>query len=81
MYKIHHEMVDIRSERYITPATRTQRTSHQMAYVIPRSSADYHQYSFFPRTVRDWNCLPPDTVAAPTLDAFKSRLPVSARAQ
>jgi hypothetical protein len=34
--------------------------------------------SYLPRTIRDWNSLPPDIVSAKTLDAFKaqvSRLP------
>jgi hypothetical protein len=30
--------------------------------------------SFFPRTVRDWNLLPPDIVELDTPEAFKARI-------
>ena len=35
------------------------------------------QVSFFPRTIADWNGLPEETVSAPTLDSFESRLQLS----
>jgi hypothetical protein len=36
--------------------------------------------SFFPRTVRDWNLLPPDIVELDTPEAFKARIvPLAAR--
>jgi len=31
-------------------------------------------FSYFPRTIRDWNSLPPDIVSAKTLDAFKAQI-------
>ena len=34
----------------------------KLAYIIPPSSQDFHLQSFFPRTVRDWNILPQETV-------------------
>jgi len=33
-------------------------------------------YSFYPKTVRDWNRLPQDTVQISTLEAFKSAFAV-----
>jgi hypothetical protein len=30
--------------------------------------------SFFPKTVRDWNLLPPDIVELDTPEAFKARI-------
>ena len=35
---------------------------------------DHRLNSFFPRTVRDWNTLPPQTVSAPSIGAFISRV-------
>ena len=32
--------------------------------------------SFFPRTVRDWNALPPDILELETLEAFKASVSV-----
>ena len=28
--------------------------------IVPRSRTSHHQNSFFPRTIREWNILPPD---------------------
>ena len=42
---------------------------------IPRSKTDYHMYSYFPRTIREWNSLTDSTVLAPNLTAFKKSLP------
>ena len=36
--------------------------------------ADYRLNSFFPRTERDWNTLPPETVSAPSIGVFISRM-------
>jgi hypothetical protein len=35
---------------------------------------DTRKMSFFPRTVRDWNLLPPDIVEMDTPEAFKARI-------
>ena len=38
------------------------------------SKNDYRTMAFLPRTIRDWNSLDQETVAAPSLDAFSARL-------
>ena len=38
------------------------------------SSTQTYQNSFFPRTVRDWNDLPPDILEAPTAALFKTAI-------
>ena len=38
------------------------------------SKHDYRTMAFLPRTIRDWNSLDQESVAAPSLDAFSSRL-------
>lgn len=75
-YKAHHGLAAIQLENYLVPmqSTRSLRNSSENQYQIPHSSADYHLYSFFPRTVRVWNSLPSDITSAPTLPTFKSRL-------
>jgi hypothetical protein len=35
---------------------------------------DTRKMLFFPRTVRDWNLLPPDIVELDTPEAFKARI-------
>ena len=55
------------------PMTRPCRHLHCMSYEGPPSRTTYHQMSFFPRTIRDWNKLPDSVVLAPSLVAFKCR--------
>jgi len=45
-----------------------------LAYHIPPLSCDYHLYSFFPRTVRDWNILPEAVVRASSPEVFRGMI-------
>jgi len=47
------------------PEQRTQ------TYHIPTSLQDYHQHSFYPRTVHDWNILPETIVMATSFETFR----------
>ena len=75
LYKIRNGQVilDDRETRFI-PSYR--RTSHEYRYDVPFSRANYHKFSYVPRTIRDWNALPANTVSAPTLNEFKRCLSV-----
>jgi hypothetical protein len=66
-YKIKHNLVRIPFPHYIH---HTQR--HR--YSIPFSRIDGHRHSFFPRTAKIWNSLPPDIAQADSLALFKTRL-------
>ena len=57
---------------YITKQTRTTRHTHPQRFLQVRASTQTYQNSFFPRTVRDWNNLPPDILEAPTAALFKT---------
>ena len=57
------------------PATETRtRGSHDFKYFVEHTSNDVFKYSYFPRTVREWNSLPSDIVTAKSLDIFKNKL-------
>ena len=73
-YKTHHEDVAISKEERLIPPKRTTRNMHQLSFQVSSSSSDYRKYSFFPRTIRDWNSLPTNTAAATTLVAFKAQV-------
>ena len=51
-YKIKHNLVNIQFPSNIHPSLRSR-------YTIPRSRINAHMYSFFPRTAKLWNNLPP----------------------
>ena len=72
MYKLSHNLIDVETTKYLIhhPEART-RKSHQFKYKIPYASKDIFKFSFFPRTIVDWNCLPEEIVNSRVLDIFK----------
>ena len=73
MYKIYYNLVDIDWKKYLTLHSSTTR-GHSSRFFIPHTSSSAYTSSFFPRTIRNWNNLPVDPAAYPSLDAFKSAL-------
>ena len=57
LYKITNNLVAIQKEQYLKTTSRVSRRCNNQGFYIPQSSADYHLYSFFPRTIREWNAL------------------------
>ena len=73
-FKIIHGLIDIPTERYLTPASTRTRSHHSLKYRQIPTSSDYHKYSFFPNTVCLWNPLPANVAEAPGLVPFKREL-------
>ena len=46
---------------YYQLSTRETRNYSTTSFIQPSVHHDYYKYSFFPRTIRDWNCLSPVT--------------------
>jgi hypothetical protein len=69
LYKIDRELVAISKTDRLDKPTRRLRQSHDNAYQVPCCRIDIRKMSFFPRTVRDWNALPPDKASLNTLKA------------
>ena len=61
-HKIHDGLVTVNMPLDMKYNSGPTRTENSLAYHIPASSVDYQKNSFFFRAVRDWNCLPDDTV-------------------
>ena len=74
LYKIDRNLVAIKKDKHLIPNQRRTRHSHAKAYQILSCRTDRRKNSFFPRTVRDWNVLPPDTTEAESLAAFKAQV-------
>ena len=74
LYKIYNKEVEISSENRLIPPSRLSRNMHNLWFQIPSTKSDYRKFSFFPRTIRDWNALPPDIAAAESLEIFKKRV-------
>ena len=43
-------------------------------FVVPWAKEDILKFSFFPRTVKEWNSLPKDIVNVTSVDSIKSKL-------
>ena len=51
--------------KYLTSTTQTRtHGSHDFKYFVEHTSNDVFKYSYFPRTVREWNSLTSDIVTA-----------------
>ena len=48
--------------------------SHAFKYRMPKVSKDVFKFSFFPRSITEWNLLPADLVNCKTLSNFKLNL-------
>ncbi len=74
MYKIENDLVAVEKQKQACPPLRFSRNMHSKSFQIPSSKSDYRKWSFFPRTIRDWNNLPPDIVLAGSLESFKTQV-------
>jgi len=71
-YKVHYELVAVSMPLELKHHRGPTRTEKSLAYCIPATSVDYQKNPFFFRTVKDWNCLPEETVLASTPESFRN---------
>ena len=73
LYKIIHNLIEIPYEQYLLPSASTY--EHQtLNFQRPFTATNYLKYSFFPRTIAQWNSLPLSTKAIPNLECFKDSI-------
>ena len=71
LFKIVHGLVEVPHQHLVAGDRRTRGTNKFRE--IAASKEAYRQ-SFYPRTVRQWNKLPPDITAASSVEGFKAML-------
>ena len=75
MYKLSHNLTDFSVTAHLKPNyERRTRGSHDFKFLVPRSKKDVFKFSFFPRTICEWNSLPDDIVNTTSVNSFKSKL-------
>ena len=75
IYKMCHGLLDGDWGDYlITSKERRTRGSHDFKFIVPKGHKDIFRFSFFPRTITEWNKLPEETVSSQSLCIFKSKL-------
>jgi len=72
--KIHYHLVAVDMPLTMKMHFCPTRTENTTAHNIPSSRCDYHRFSFFPRTVQEWNTLPEHVVSLTTIKAFKNAI-------
>ena len=73
LYKIDSGDVKIKSAN-LQPAPSRSRRTHDKQFTRHQCHKDIRLNSFFPRTIKQWNSLPQQTVSAPSADAFHQRV-------
>ena len=71
MFKITHGLVEVPHQHLVAGDSRTRGANKFRE--IPASKDAYRQ-SFYPRTIRQWNKLPPDITSTSSLEGFKAKL-------
>ena len=76
MYKMCCGFLDAKWEDHLIP-NRERRTpgSHDFNFfIVPKGHKEYFRFSFFPKTITEWNRLPKETVTSQSLSIFNSKL-------
>ena len=77
-YKIIHHVVAIHPlDTLLLPTTTITRYNSSHTYQHIRTDKDSYKYSFYTRTIIQWNLLPMHVHEAVTVDAFKALVPVT----
>ena len=75
LYKLSHNLVNINTEEHLIPKREKRtRNSHGFKYRMPKVSKDVFKFSFFPRSITEWNSLATDLVNCTSLSDFKLNL-------
>ena len=69
-----HDRLSIPTKTILRPTTRSTRKSNSANYIKITTNKDCLKYSFFPRTVNDWNSLPLSITTITDQKPFKQQL-------
>jgi len=74
IYKMKNNYVRNDASGKLIPAARPTRNNNDQALQIPSSKTTTRKESFYPRTIKEWNTLPNNTVSATSPESFKAHL-------
>ena len=76
LYKIIHGVTAVPTDNILVKAdlrTRTG-TSHNYKFMHLQPNTSAYKFSYFPKTIRDWNSMPAAIVECSSLELFKQQL-------
>ena len=71
LFKCIHGLVATDLSSDLVPQSRELRHGHSMSFIPITDTRNYINYSFLPRTIDQWNCLPDHIATSTSLDTFK----------
>ena len=71
LYKMSNDLIDISHSDYLIPSTLSHHATGTH-FIRPYSMTNYQKFSFFPRTIGQWNFLPPSIKLSNNLENFKA---------
>ena len=74
LHKVLNHQLAISIPSYYFPSMITIRSYHPLYFIIPTSSTRSHQKSYFSRTIKEWNTLPPTIIETIDSELFTSLL-------
>ena len=79
LYKIVNGTLAVEIPNYFRQKERQTRNYHPLKFINAGCRTNIYKYSFFPRSVKEWNELPETTIEAANTEAFKLALRAQAR--
>ena len=73
LYRIVNFLVDTNAISVLIPAG-VHTKGHANCYIVPFSTVNAYQFSFFPTGIGIWNGLPEQVVTSTTIDIFKAMM-------
>ena len=73
-YKVVFGLLAVPTEDILLRADYRTRASHGYKYSTIRANTEPYRQSFFPRTIPEWNILPPSIAEAPSIDILRHAL-------
>jgi len=74
LHKALYHQISLTTPPYFLPMLRSTRQYHPLHYILPQPSTTAYQYSYFYRTVNDWNKLPLNLIGLTDTDSFINEL-------
>ncbi|KAH3790471.1 hypothetical protein DPMN_168673 [Dreissena polymorpha] len=73
MYRIINNLVDSNARSVLIPAGVHTR-GHANCYIVPLTTVNAYQLTFFPTGIRLWNALPEQVDTFTSIDVFKAMM-------
>lgn len=74
LFKILHGQAKVRCPAIQRQLPTNRRSQHNLQLQRIQCRTDYRKFSFFPRTIADWNALPGPVVHAPSICSFNQKV-------